>query len=60
MRASRRATLSSGDTLLGLNGTAVADVEDVNKVLSRDQSRTTLVMIVGRGSWEYTLTFPLN
>jgi serine protease Do len=58
--AAAHAGLETGDTLLGLNGTAVADVEDVNKVLSRDQSRTTLVMIVGRGSWEYTLTFPLN
>lgn len=58
--AAAQAGLETGDTLLGLNGTAVADAEDVNKVLSRDQSRTTLVMVVGRGSWEYTLTFPLN
>ncbi len=58
--AAAQAGLESGDTLLALNGTAVADTDDVNKVLSRDQSRTTLVMVVGRGSWEYTLTFPLN
>jgi serine protease Do len=58
--AAARAGLETGDTLLALNGTAVADAEDVNSVLSRDQSRTTLVMVVGRGSWEYTLTFPLN
>ena len=58
--AAAQAGLESGDTLLALNGTAVADADDVNKVLSRDQSRTTLVMVVGRGSWEYTLTFPLD
>ena len=58
--AAAQAGLESGDTLLALNGTAVADIDDVNKVLSRDQSRTTLVMVVGRGSWEYTLTFPLD
>ncbi len=58
--AAAQAGLETGDTLLALNGTAVADAEDVNKVLARDQSRTTLVMIVGRGAWEYTLTFPLN
>ncbi len=58
--AAAKAGLDSGDILLALNGTAVADTDDVNKVLSRDQSRTTLVMVVGRGSWEYTLTFPLD
>ena len=58
--AAAQAGLETGDTLLGLNNTAVADVEDVNKVLSRDQSRSTLVMVVGRGGWEYTLTFPLS
>jgi serine protease Do len=58
--AASQAGLETGDTLLALNGTAVADAEEVNKVLARDQSRTTLVMIVGRGAWEYTLTFPLN
>jgi len=58
--AAAQAGLESGDTLLALNGTAVADTDDVNRVLSRDQGRTTLVMVVGRGSWEYTLTFPLD
>ncbi len=55
-----RAGLESGDLLLALNGTEVRDVEDVNKILARDHSRTTLVMVVGRGRWQYTLTFPLN
>jgi serine protease Do len=50
----------SGDLLLALNGTRVSDAEEVNKVLARDQSRTTLVMAIGRGAWEYALTFPLD
>jgi S1-C subfamily serine protease len=58
--AASRAGLETGDVLLALNGTEVRDVEDVNKILARDQSRTTLVMVVGRGGWEYTLTFPLD
>jgi S1-C subfamily serine protease len=58
--AAARAGLESGDALLALNGEEVREVEDVNKVLSRDHSRTTLWMLVGRGSWQYTLTFPLN
>jgi serine protease Do len=55
-----QAGLESGDLLLALNGTRVSDAEEVNKVLARDQSRTTLVMAIGRGAWEYTLTFPLD
>jgi S1-C subfamily serine protease len=58
--AAAHAGLENGDALLALNGTQVDDVEDVNKILQRDHSRTTLWMVVGRGSWQYTLTFPLN
>jgi serine protease Do len=58
--AAAQAGLQNGDLLLALNGSQVRDAEDVNKVLGRDQDRTTLVMAVGRGSWEYTLTFPLD
>jgi serine protease Do len=58
--AAARAGLESGDTLLALNGEEVNSVEDVNNVLKRDHSRTTLWMVVGRGSWQYTLTFPLS
>ena len=58
--AAAQAGLETGDTLLALNGTEVRDTEDVNKILSRDQNRTTLVMVAGRGGWEYTLTFPLD
>ncbi|MGH9369617.1 MAG: trypsin-like peptidase domain-containing protein [Thermoanaerobaculia bacterium] len=58
--AAARAGLESGDLLLALNGTEINEVDDVNKVLQRDHSRTTLWMVVGRGSWQYTLTFPLT
>lgn len=55
-----QAGLESGDLLLALNGTQVREPEDVNKIVARDQNRTTLVMVVGREPWEYTLTFPLD
>jgi S1-C subfamily serine protease len=58
--AAARAGLESGDALLAINGEQVNSVEDVNNVLKRDHSRTTLWMVVGRGSWQYTLTFPLS
>lgn len=58
--AAARAGLESGDLLLALNGTAVRQTDDVNSILARDHTRTTLWMVVGRGGWQYTLTFPLR
>jgi serine protease Do len=55
-----RAGIESGDMLLGLNGTRVRSVDDVNRILQRDHNRTTLWMEVGRGRFAYTLTFPLD
>jgi S1-C subfamily serine protease len=52
--------IESGDLLLGLNGTAVRSVQDVNRIIQRDYNRTTLLMEVGRGRFAYTLTFPLD
>ncbi len=52
--------LENGDLLIAVNGVRVAQVEDVNKILSREHSRTTLLMTVARGPWEYTLTFPTD
>ena len=50
----------TGDVIVALNGERVGEVADLNKLLSRDHARTTLLMTVARGAWEYTLTFPLN
>ena len=58
--AAAAAGLETGDVLVAVNGERVGEVADLNKALSRDHSRTTLLMTVARGGWEYTLTFPLN
>ena len=58
--AAARAGIENGDLLLALNGTRVQSRDDVNHVLQRDHSRTTLWMEVGRGRFAYTLTFPLD
>ena len=55
-----RAGIENGDLLVALNGNRVAGVNDVNHVLQRDHSRTTLWMEVGRDRYAYTLTFPLD
>ena len=52
--------IESGDLLLGLNGSRVSTVDDVNRIVQRDYNRTTLLMEVGRGRFAYTLTFPID
>ncbi len=58
--AASRAGLEPGDSLVGLNGEPVRSEKDAAAVLNRDFNRTTLLMTVARGGWEYTLTFPLD
>jgi S1-C subfamily serine protease len=58
--AASRAGLETGDSLLALNNSEVHSIDDVNKILAGDHSRTTLWMAVGRGAWQYTMTFPLH
>ena len=55
-----RKGLRTGDVLLGVNGTAVQQLEEVNRVLQRDHNRSTVLLEVGRGRFAYVLTFPLD
>jgi serine protease Do len=57
--AADRAGLAPGDFLVGLNGDEVRNEKQVEAILNRDFNRTTLLMTVARGRWQYTLTFPL-
>jgi predicted metalloprotease with PDZ domain len=54
-----RAGLASGDYVVGLNGSDVRSEKEAETILNRDFNRTTLLMVVQRGHWQYTLTFPL-
>ena len=58
--AAARAGLEPGDSLVGLNGDVVRSEKDAAAILNRDFNRTTLLMTVARGGWEYTLSFPLD
>jgi S1-C subfamily serine protease len=58
--AAANAGLQTGDSLLALNNTPVKTSEDVDRVLKRDYNRSTLWMEVGRGSFAYNLSFPLD
>jgi len=57
--AADRAGLAPGDYLVGLNGSDVRSEKEAEAILNRDFNRTTLLMTVARGGWQYTLTFPL-
>jgi serine protease Do len=57
--AADRAGLAPGDYLVGLNGDEVRSEKQAEAILNRDFNRTTLLMTVARGHWQYTLTFPL-
>ena len=54
-----RAGLAPGDYVVGLNGNDVRSEKEAESILNRDFNRTTLLMVVQRGRWQYTLTFPL-
>ena len=54
-----RAGLAPGDYVVGLNGSDVRTEKEAEAILNRDFNRTTLLMVVQRGAWQYTLTFPL-
>jgi serine protease Do len=55
-----QAGLKTGDALLGLNGTAVKKMDDVDHVLQRDWNKNSVLIEIGRGRFTYSLTLPLE
>jgi serine protease Do len=55
-----QAGLAPGDYVVGLDGESVSSEKDAQRVLGRDFNRTTLLMSVVRGAFQYTLSFPLD
>jgi serine protease Do len=58
--AADRAGLAADDYVVGLNGEAVGGTKEAETILNRDFNKTTLLVVVARGAFEYTLTFPLD
>ena len=54
------AGLAAGDTLLQVNGERVAAVDDVDRVIGREYTRSSVMLVVGRGSFAYQLPFPMS
>ena len=51
--------LVSGDIILQIDGQDVASLADVNRILARDHTRSSILVVVRRGPFAYHLTFPL-
>jgi len=51
--------LRAGDSLLGINGVALASPEDLRRAVSRLRGRTRALVVVQRGRGRYHLTLPL-
>jgi serine protease Do len=54
-----QAGFAPGDLLLGINGQRVRELADVNDILTRDYLRSSVLLAIGRGGFQYHFTFPL-
>ena len=52
--------LSSGDFIVGVNGTPVRSTRELNSELIRGADRSSIVLSVQRGRYVYNLTFPMG
>ena len=58
--AADEAGLARGDVLLQVNGERIATIADLNKILAREHTRSSLLLVVQRGPFAYQLPFPLS
>jgi len=52
--------LARGDVIVGVNGTEIGSVKDLNQALTQSAERSSVVLQVARGRYIYSLTFPMG
>jgi serine protease Do len=52
--------LQAGDYIVGINGSEIGTVKDLNGALTQSAERSSFVLSVQRGRFVYNLTFPLG
>ena len=58
--AADTAGLEDGDVVLQINGEKVASVEDLNRIVGREYTRSSLLLVIQRGAFAYQLPFSLS
>ena len=54
------AGLSAGDAVLQVNGEGVHTVEELDRVVGREHTRSSLMLVIGREPYAYQLPFPMS
>ena len=54
------AGLAAGDVVLQVNGERIGNVEDVNRIVGREHTRSSVMLVVGRGPFAYQLPFSMS
>ena len=52
--------LAQGDSIVGVNGNQVRNVDELNSALTNSSERSSIVLDVARGRFIYSLTFPMG
>lgn len=53
------AGFAAGDVLLGINGQRVRTLEEVNEILTREYLRSSVLLAIGHGGFQFHFTFRL-
>ncbi len=54
------AGLEAGDVVLQVNGERVSSVAEVDRIIGREYTRSSLLLVVQRGPFAYQLPFPMS
>ncbi len=54
------AGLASGDIVLQVNGERVSNIAEINRIVARDHTRSSLLLVIQRGAFAYQLPFPMS
>jgi serine protease Do len=54
------AGLAAGDVVLQVNGERVSSVAEIDRIIGREYTRSSLLLVVQRGPFAYQLPFPMS
>ena len=54
------AGLASGDIVLQVNGERVSSVAEIDRIVAREHTRSSLLLVIQRGAFAYQLPFPMS